>query len=102
MSIVVATVVATVVGIGARNVTGWLRSTPETPFDLRQAAASGIIGVVVGIPVVAGSFSALFESIDEISEIAQLSAFVLQIAAIAGFEALAKGTFKASQQARNK
>lgn len=94
MSIAIAAIVAAVGGIAARNIIGWLKATEE--FNVRHAAASGGIAVIIGVPVIIAAFSAAFEGIEAISEEAQLTLFLVQVAAIAGFDALAKGGVKAA------
>jgi len=97
MSIVVASVVAAVAGVGARNIIGWLKDA--TGFNVRNAAASAGVAVIVGIPLVTTAFVTAFEGVSSISDHAQLTLFVTQIAAIAGFDALAKGGFRAAKGA---
>ena len=94
MSIAIAAIVAAVGGIVARNVIGWLKA--EGKFNVRHAAASGGIAVIIGVPVIIAAFSAAFEGIEAISEEAQLTLFLVQVAAIAGFDSLAKGGVKAA------
>lgn len=94
MSIAIAAIVAAVVGIGARNIIGWLKD--DESFNVRHAAASGGIAVIIGIPVIITAFSATFEAGESLSEEAQLTLFLIQVAAIAGFDALAKGGVKAA------
>jgi len=93
MSIALAAVVAAIAGIAARNIEGWLKS--DGTFNIRHAAASGGIAVIVGIPIIVSAFSAITENVEALSEEAQLSVFLLQVIAIAGFDALAKGAAKA-------
>ncbi len=96
MSIVIASIVAAIVGIALRNIIGYLQ-TPETgSFEIKKSLASGIIGFLVGIPVIIVSFEAAFGELTEIPETTQLTIFAVQIVAIAGFDALTKGGFKAA------
>ena len=95
MSIVMASIAAAIVGIAIRNIIGYLNTPEGEGFDIRKALASGIIGFVVGIPVIVTAFSSLLEGVEEISEAAQLTGFVVQVIAIAGLDAVAKGGLKA-------
>lgn len=94
MSIAIAAIVAAVAGVGARNIIGWLKNEKE--FNVRHAAASAGVAVIVGIPVIVTAFSTAFEGVEAISEQAQLVLFITQVASIAGFDALAKGAFVAA------
>ncbi len=50
---------------------------------------------LIGLPVVITAFTAGFEGVEIIPETAQVTLFAVQISAIAGFDALAKGGLKA-------
>ena len=89
-----AAVVAAAVGVGLQNLTGWLGN--KGGFDARKAASSAIIAVIIGIPVIVAGFTAAFSEVETIPEQAQLVLFVIQIGAVAGFGALAKGGAKAA------
>lgn len=82
-----------IVGIGVplQNIVGWLKNSES--FNLRHAAASGIIAFVVGITVIGPSIEAIP---DDISEITKLTLFATLIASIAGFDILTKNSFKAA------
>lgn len=94
MSIAIAAVVAGVVGVGARNILGWLKA--EAQFNIRHAVASGIIAFIIGVPLIVTAFSAAFNEIESIPEEAQLAIFFLQVASIAGLDALTKAGAKAA------
>ncbi len=99
MSIAIATIVAAVIGVSLQNLTGWLGN--KTGFDLRKAISSGIIAIVIGIPVIAGGFTAAFSDVESIPEEAQLVLFTIQVGAIAGFGAFAKGGAISSSNLRS-
>jgi len=98
MSIVVASIVAAVTGIALRNIMGYLQAEDDKPFDIRKSLASGIIAVMVGIPVIVAAFEGAFGESESIPETAQLVIFTIQVSAIAGFDALTKGGFKAAKR----
>lgn len=91
--------VLVIVGIGVplQNIVGWLKNS--TAFNLRNAAASGIIAFVVGITIIGPSIEAIP---DDITDVAKLTLFAAMIASIAGFDALAKNSFKAASKAISK
>ena len=94
MSIAMAAIVAGIAGVAATNVIAWLRT--ENSFNIRHSVASGILAFVVGIPLIVTAFREAIPIDGVISEEAQLSLFAIQIAAIAGFDRLAKGGFNAA------
>jgi ABC-type amino acid transport system permease subunit len=94
MSIIVAASLAAILGLGVRNSLGYLRNTEE-PFDIRQALASGLIGVILGIPSVVIVFEAAFGDVESLPETTQLVLFFSQVAAVAGIEAIGKSSVKA-------
>ncbi len=94
MSIAIASVVAGVTGVAARNIVGWLKGGRE--FDVRNSVASGIIAFLIGVPVIVTGFQAAFSGTETIPAEAQLSLFVIQVAGIAGIDALSKGGLKAA------
>ncbi len=96
MSIIIASVVAAIVGIALRNIIGYLQTPDGGTFDVKKSLASAIIGFLVGIPVIVVAFEAAFGEVDSIPETTQLTIFAVQIVAIAGFDALTKGGFKAA------
>ena len=98
MSIALAAVVATVLGVAARNIEGWLKSNGN--FNIRHAAASAGVAFIVGLPLVIAAFSGAFAEVEAIAQEAQLMIFVLQIAAIAGIDALTKGGLKAAAKGK--
>jgi len=100
MSIAIAAVVATILGVAARNIEGWLKG--KDSFNIRHAAASGGVAFIVGLPLVIATFDAAFAEVESISEQAQLMLFVLQIAAIAGVDALTKGGLRAAAKGAQK
>jgi len=96
MSIVIGSIVAAIVGIALRNIIGYLQTSETGSFDVKKSLASGIIGFLVGIPVIITAFEAAFGELDSIPETTQLTIFAVQVMAIAGFDALTKGGFKAA------
>lgn len=95
MSIILASVVAAIGGLGLRNILGYLRSTPDTPFDIRQSLSSAMIGALIGIPAIVVVFEAAFGDLESLPETTQLVLFFSQLAAIAGIESIGKGSIKA-------
>ena len=91
MSIVLASIVAAIVGIALRNIIGYLQTPDGGSFDVKKSLASGIIGFLVGIPVIVVAFETAFGELESIPETTQLTIFAVQIVAIAGFDALTKG-----------
>lgn len=94
MSIAIAAVVAAIGGVGARNIIGWLQDSAG--FNIRHSAASAGIAVIIGIPIIITGFTGAFAGVETITEEAQVILFLMQVAAIAGFDALAKGGAKAA------
>ena len=75
MSIAMAAIVAAVGGIAARTIVGWLKS--DGTFNIRHAAASGGVAVIIGIPLIITTFSAAFQSVESLTQEAQLSLFMI-------------------------
>lgn len=91
---VTATVVFTIAGILLQNVVGWLKN--EDSFNIRNAAASGIIAFFGSIVVVAGVIGALPDNTDPL---VQLTAVATVVATVAGFDTLVKGGARAAAKA---
>ena len=96
MSIVIASVVAAVAGLGVRNIIGYLRATDTEPFDIKKSLASGIIGFLVGIPLIITAFEGAFGELESLPETTQLAIFASQVLIISGIDAVTKGGFKAA------
>ena len=87
---VLATLVFTGVGLGLQNIVGWLKD--KESFDIRKAAASGIIAFFGSSLVIGGVIGALPADADPLSI---YSVIATSIATVAGFDALLKNGAKA-------
>jgi hypothetical protein len=85
-----AIIVIAIAGVVLQNVVGWLKGS--TPFDIRQAAASGIIAFIMAIIIVGPQVEAIP---DDFTEELKLIFFIGLIGQIAGFDILAKNGVKA-------
>jgi len=87
---VTATLVFTGVGLVLQNVVGWLKNSEG--FDIKKAAASGIIAFFGSVIVVGGVIGSIP---DDASELIQLTTIAAAIATVAGFDTLIKNGAKA-------
>lgn len=97
MSIVIASVVAAVAGLAVRNIIGYLRASDTEPFDTKKSLASGIIGFLIGIPIIITAFEGAFGELENLPETTQLAIFAAQVLIISGVDAITKGGFKAAK-----
>lgn len=87
---VVATILLTGLGLVLQNVVAWLKSSE--PFNIRNAAASGIIAYFLSSVAVANTIGAIPDGIDPIVLYTTLATAV---ASVAGFDILIKNGAKA-------
>ena len=85
-----AIIAIAVSGVVLQNVVGWLKGAES--FDIRQAAASGIIAFFAGLLVVGPQIELIP---DDITEEGKFLLFIGLVAQIAGFDILIKNGAKA-------
>jgi len=90
-----AAIVITIIGLVLTNVVGWLKN--GNTFNVRNAAATGILALVVTLPTMALTISALPNDLDEL---AQFAFVITYIGTVAGFDTLGKGMIRAGQKGR--
>jgi len=87
-----AVIFVVISGVLVQNVVGWLKSGDS--FNIRQSAASAIIAIIGGFAIVGPAI----EAIGDVSEEAKLIIVVALIGSVAGFDTLAKGSFKVAKR----